>query len=85
MDEKFIEKINKVNAAWRPALEIVVVVSAILFYIVFPVCFVVASYFGHNISFPDEVKDGINSILITGGILAGLRTIEKTKNVTLNH
>jgi len=81
-----VEKIvNFINPTWRPTLAAAIVTSVVLIYVIYPIAYVVLSGFGIHIELPPEVISRLNDILITGGVLAGLRTAEKYLGVTDKH
>jgi len=77
--------IDFINPAWRPVLAAAIVMSVVLIYIVYPTAYAILSGFGIHIELPSEVISRLNDILITGGVLAGLRTAEKYLGVTNKH
>jgi len=77
--------IDFINPTWRPALAATIVMSVVLVYVIYPTAYIVLSGFGIHIELPSEVISRLNDILITGGVLAGLRTAEKYLGVTDKH
>ena len=85
MDEKNLKYINLVNAWWRPILAISIVVSVVLVYVIYPISYMILSTKGVHLQLPPNFQNALNSLLISGGVLAALRTIEKMKGVSQNH
>jgi len=77
--------VNLINSWWRPVLAITIVIAVILVYIAYPIVYIICSIKGINIQLPPGFQNALNSLLISGGILAMLRTFEKIKNATQNH
>jgi len=77
--------INKINSTWRPALAIIIVLSVGYFYLIYPIVYAYYKTKGIDIEVPKIIVDNLTSILLTGGVLAGLRTGEKIFNVTDKH
>jgi hypothetical protein len=82
---KLIKAINIINATWRPLLAIIIVLSVSYIYVVYPIMYAYFKTKGIELEIPKIIVDNITSILLTGGILAGLRTGEKIFNVTDKH
>ena len=79
-------KINFLNKTWRPTLSWTIVISVLIAYVIFPIVQLIFKLVWNiDIVFPDNILNGINYMLVTGGILAGVRTLEKKFGVTDIH
>jgi len=85
MDQKFINLINKINISWRPITVIIFIISLTILYILYPIVYMIVSYFGKTVTIPEMVYNHVDGLISGLGILAGLRTWEKIKNATNNH
>ena len=76
--EKFLVWFNK---AWRPFLAYTIIISTFIAYALFPIL----NTFNSTITLPDNYYESLNALLITGGVLAGLRAVEKKFGLTQIH
>ncbi len=73
--------VDLLNKTWRPTLALVILLATISIYVIYPVFFPLLKLMGYSIKMPLTVFDNFNILLTTGGILAAIRTVEKTMNV----
>jgi len=85
VNEKLKILIEKLNATWRPTLAWIVVVSTMYVYILFPIAYAIGKIYDIDLEIPKIIIDNLNNLLLTGGLIAGLRTAEKYFNVTDKH
>jgi len=85
MSEDDYKYINLINAWWRPILAISIVCSVVIVYVIYPIAYMFFSTKGISIQLPPNFQNALNSLLISGGVLAALRTLEKIKGATQNH
>ena len=70
--------VNVLNSTWTPLLGIVLTISVIFIYILYPIVFNVFFLMGwHLHTIPSTVADNLNAILLGGGLIATLRTFQK--------
>ena len=86
MEQNKLNKILKVvNSTWRPIIVWTLVLAFILNAIIYPVLYMVASFYGKTIHFPSEITSNIFAIIGGLGIFASIRTLEKKFGVTDVH
>jgi len=85
MNENNYKYIDLINAWWRPILAVSIVFSVVIVYVIYPIVYMFLSAKGILIQLPPNFQNALNSLLISGGILAALRTLEKIKGATQNH
>jgi hypothetical protein len=84
-NKKIVKLITAINATWRPLMATIIVMSVSYFYVIYPIAYAYFKTKGVELEVPKVIVDNLTSILLTGGVLAGLRTGEKVFGVTNKH
>lgn len=72
--------VDILNNTWKPLLAFIIVASVFITYVLYPFVYPFVVLAGGEIKMPNLVFDNINAILLTGSVLASLRTVEKKIN-----
>jgi len=84
-DGKYNLIINRFNKTWRPVTVTILLLSLFILYVAYPIMTIIASFYNIKLVIPELLFNHIDSLILGLGIMAGLRTVEKTKNVTNIH
>jgi len=74
------KKVDILNNTWKPLLAFLIDLSVFVIYVLYPLIHIGVMELGKNITMPSFIYDNINALLLTGGLLAGLRTVQKKIN-----
>ena len=73
-------KLNIINEAWSPLLGFIITMAVILLDLIYPLFYNIGYFLNIHIMIPESINDNLTSILLGGGVLATIRTIEKKVN-----
>ena len=84
-NQKLNQIIDTLNKTWRPITGWGIAIGILFAYIVFPIVYIICSFLGCNFELPKILYDNLYSLVIGAGLLGGIRTYEKQKNLTSIH
>lgn len=84
-NSKFVMTVTKLNKYWRPTLAFSIVFAVFYLYFIIPIETVVFNIKNIQDIVPSFMYNKIQDLLLTGGVLAGLKATEKTLGVDDQH
>lgn len=74
------QTVTLLNKTWKPLLALVIVISVFFIYVTYPMLYNIGYFVGFKPNIPTSTIEHLNALLLGGGTLAALRTIEKKIN-----